>query len=136
MARELNPEPSGKIRNLSDLRGIKERVRTETALREDGYKACVTVHMGTCGIASGARDLMTALMDEIENSGRNDIRLTTSGCVGVCSREPVMTVEILDSEAVLYGDLDTESARAVFREHILEGRVVPQFVVSLGTGPA
>jgi NADP-reducing hydrogenase subunit HndB len=79
---------------------------------------------------------MTALMGELEASGRNDIRLTTSGCIGVCSREPVMTVEVLDSEPVLYGDLDTESARVVFREHILEGRVVPQFVVGLGTGSA
>ena len=122
-----------KIRTLKDLQRIKERVANETALREDGYRACVTVHMGTCGIASGSREVMAALMDELADSGRNDVRLTTSGCIGVCSHEPVMTVEVLDSEGVLYGDLEPDDARHVFREHILEGKVVPQFVVSLGT---
>jgi len=125
--------PRKKIRTLKDLQRIKERVTNETALREDGYRARVTVHMGTCGIASGAREVMAALMDELADSGRNDVRLTTSGCIGVCSHEPVMTVEVLDSEGVLYGDLEPDDARHVFREHILEGKVVPQFVVSLGT---
>ncbi len=133
---DRNVNPDKRIRSLKDLQTIKEKVMAETALREDGYRACVTVHMGTCGIASGSREVMSVLMDEIASSERSDIRLTTSGCIGVCSHEPVMTVDLLGGETVLYGDLDPEKARLVFREHILGGTVVPQFVVSLGAGSA
>ena len=129
-----NSSPAKKIRSLKDLQEIKEKVTAKTALREDGYHACITVHMGTCGIASGAREMMSVLMDELAASGKHDIRITTSGCIGVCSHEPVMTVEVLGSESVLYGDLDAEKARVVVREHLLDGRVVPQFVVTMGAG--
>ncbi|MBN2494129.1 MAG: (2Fe-2S) ferredoxin domain-containing protein [Deltaproteobacteria bacterium] len=123
-----------KITSVEKLRELKSRVKREISLREDGYQACVTVHMGTCGIASGAPEVLDAVLDELEFSGRTDIRVTTSGCIGVCSREPVMTVELLDEKKVLYGDLDPDKARQVFRDHVLEGKVVPRYVVTLGDG--
>ncbi|MEW6355914.1 MAG: (2Fe-2S) ferredoxin domain-containing protein [Planctomycetota bacterium] len=126
-------KPEKKIRSLGDLQAIKQKVKDENALREDGYKACVTIHMGTCGIASGAREILTALMDELAACGRHDVRITTSGCIGACSHEPVMTVEVLGAKPVLYGDLNPVAAGDVFREHVLGGRIVPQFVVTLGT---
>ena len=125
--------PVEKIRSTKDLRTIKEQVQAQTALRADRYRACVTVHMGTCGIASGAREVLGAVMDELEACGRTDVRVTTSGCIGACSHEPVMTVEVLDAEPVLYGMLDRESAGQVFREHVLQGKVAPQFAVTIGS---
>ncbi len=124
--------PVTRIRSLADLTAIKERTRAETALREDGFHVRCTVHMGTCGIASGARAVLAAAMEELAASGRLDIRVTTSGCIGACEHEPEMTVEVLNEEPVLYGDLDAEATRTVFREHVLGGKVVPGFVVSLG----
>ena len=82
-----------KIRSLQDILAIRDEAQKKAALREDGYRMCFTVHMGTCGIASGARDVVNALAEELEKSGRTDIRLTTSGCIGACEHEPVMTVE-------------------------------------------
>src|SRR5512135_2479147 len=99
-----------KIRSLSDLQQIKEKVLSETALRQDGYKVCITVHMGTCGISAGARDILAVVMDEMSAVNRRDIRVTTSGCVGVCAQEPVMTVEVLGTPPVLYGKLDASKA--------------------------
>ena len=125
--------PVTKIRSLADLTAIKERTQAETALREDGFHVRCTVHMGTCGIASGARAVLGAAMEELAASGRTDIRVTTSGCIGACEHEPEMTVEILDEEPVLYGDLDGDSTRQIFNEHVLGGRVVPGLVVSLGS---
>lgn len=125
--------PVTKIRSLADLTAIKERTQADTALREDGFHVRCTVHMGTCGIASGARAVLAAAMEELAASGRLDVRVTTSGCIGACEHEPEMTVEVLNEEPVLYGDLDAESARKVFQEHVLAGRVVPGLVVSLGS---
>jgi NADP-reducing hydrogenase subunit HndB len=121
-----------KIRGLKDLQAIKEKVQAQTVLRQDGYKACVTVHMGTCGISAGARDIMGALMDELATCRRRDVRITTSGCIGICIQEPVMTVEVLGSEPVIYGKLDTNKARLIFREHVLAGKAIPQLAIGSG----
>jgi len=64
-------------------------------LRDGDRRAKITVHMGTCGIASGAREVMESLMQAIEEANVSDVAVTTSGCMGLCSREPLVTVEIL-----------------------------------------
>lgn len=121
-----------KVKSLADLKAIKQRTQTDTALREDGYHVRVTVHMGTCGIASGSREVLTTAMEELSVSGRTDVRVTTSGCIGACEHEPEMTVEVIDEEPVLYGDLDAEKTRKVFEEHVMNGHIVPGLIVSLG----
>jgi NADP-reducing hydrogenase subunit HndB len=125
----------GKIRSLQDILAIKEEAQKKTALREDGYKMCFTVHMGTCGIASGAREVVNAVASELESTGRTDIRLTTSGCIGACEHEPVMTVEKLGAQPVLYGHLDAARAREVFRQ-TLAGKSTPAYMVYVGTEPS
>jgi NADP-reducing hydrogenase subunit HndB len=124
-----------KIRSLADILAIKEQAQKKTALREDGYKLCFTVHMGTCGIASGAREVVNAVAEELEKSGRTDIRLTTSGCIGACEHEPVMTVESLGAQPVLYGRLDAAKAREVFRQ-TLAGKSTPAYLVYVGQAPS
>jgi NADP-reducing hydrogenase subunit HndB len=118
---------------LDDLKKIKEEVRTSTALREGGYQAKITVHMGTCGIASGARKVMSALMDEITATGTKDIIVTTSGCAGLCSREPMATVEILGEAPVKYCDLNEEKIKEIFKEHVVGGKIVQQYALAIGS---
>ncbi len=124
---------SRKIRGPADLLAIKEKTQKENALRQDGYHAMVTVHMGTCGIASGSREVLSALISELAASERLDVRVTTSGCIGACEREPVMTVEVLDQPKVIYGDLNADKAREIWQKNIIEGKLVPQYVVSFGS---
>ncbi len=123
-----------KIRSLQDILAIREEAQRRTALREDGYRMCFTVHMGTCGIASGAREVVNAVAAELEASGRTDIRLTTSGCIGACEHEPVMTVEALGKEPVLYGHLDAKKARNVFKSAV-DGKAAQEYVVYIGSEP-
>ena len=125
-----------KIQTLQDLLNIREQVQRKTSLREDGYRACITVHMGTCGIASGAREVINAVADALAESGRTDVRLTNSGCIGACEFEPVMTVETLGSDPVLYGYLDAGKAKDIFRRHILEGQVASKHLVYVGKEPS
>ena len=118
---------------LEDLKKIKERVRSETTLREGQATAKVTVHMGTCGIASGARQVMEALMDEVTLANRKDLIITTSGCLGLCSEEPLVTVEILGQEPIRYHLMDKNKMRQVFRRHVLEGEIQEEFALARGT---
>lgn len=126
------PEATHKIRGLADLKAIKEKTQQQNALREDGYHVLATVHMGTCGIASGSRPVLAAMVEELTKSERLDVRVTTSGCIGDCEHEPMMTVEVLDQPKVTYGDLTPDKAREIFREHVVGGKLVPQYVISYG----
>jgi len=117
---------------IADLKKIKDKVHAETALREGDRRAKVTVHMGTCGIASGARDVLNSLMNEIAEAGVNDVVVTTSGCMGLCSREPLVTVEILGKDPIKYELMNANKMRQVFKKHILEGEVQTPFVLAKG----
>ena len=118
---------------LEDLAKIKEKVKTSTALREGGYKAKITVHMGTCGIASGARKVMQALMDEIARRDVKDVIVTTSGCAGLCSREPMATIELMGEAPVKYIDLDEEKTRKILVEHVMGGKIVEEYALAMGS---
>ena len=118
---------------IADLKKSKEKVHAETALRDGDKRAKVTVHMGTCGIASGAREVMDALMSEIDEAGVSDVIVTTSGCMGLCSREPLVTVEIIGKEPIKYELMNPNKMRQVFKRHVLEGEIQTPFVLARGS---
>ncbi len=118
---------------IEDLKRIKEEHQAMLNLREGGYRAKVTVHMGTCGIASGARKVMEAFLDEIKRNNVADIIVTTSGCAGLCSQEPMTTIELLNQAPVKYVHLDEEKTRRIFREHLMEGKIVEQYALAMGS---
>ncbi len=118
---------------IDDLEKISQRVKKATLLREGAGKAKITVHMGTCGIAAGARKIMNALLDEIEKRDMDDVILTNSGCAGLCSREPMITVELKDEAPVKYVDLTPEKTLRVLEEHVLGGNVVQEFALAKGS---
>jgi NADP-reducing hydrogenase subunit HndB len=118
---------------IEDLKKIKDRVHAETALRDGYNRVKVTVHMGTCGIASGAKDVMDALMREIEEAGVSDVMITTSGCMGLCSREPLVTVEIIGRDPIKYEYVNPNKMRQIFKKHVLEGEIQTPFVLARGT---
>ncbi len=116
-----------------DLNRIAEKMRHQTLLRDGAGRAKVTVHMGTCGISAGARKIMTTLLALIEKQQVSDVILTTSGCAGLCSREPMMTVELKGQAPVKYVDLDEEKTRTIFTDHVIGGKIVAEFALALGS---
>ena len=118
---------------VEDLKRIKESMKGTVNLRQGEYRVKVTVHMGTCGIAAGARTLMTALLDKLEKSGATDIILTSSGCAGLCNHEPMITVEVKDSAPVKYVNLDPDKVIRIFDEHVLAGHPVADYALSIGS---
>ncbi|MCL5422363.1 MAG: (2Fe-2S) ferredoxin domain-containing protein [Nitrospirae bacterium] len=121
---------------IEDLKKIKEDYKAMLTLREGGYRAKVTVHMGTCGIAAGARKVMEALLDEINTNNITDVIVTTSGCAGLCSKEPMATVEIINEAPVKYVQLNEEKIRKIFKEHVLNGQIVQDSALVMGSETA
>lgn len=118
--------------SAEDLDKIKESYKAVFTLREGGYRAKITVHMGTCGITAGARTVMETLLDEMHKEGVSDVIATTSGCAGLCSKEPMATVEIVGEPPVRYGELNAEKTIKIFREHVLKGSPVQEYALATG----
>lgn len=118
---------------IEDLQKIRDRTRRTTMLREGAARAKITVHMGTCGIAAGARTIMDTLMTLIEEEDVADVMITTSGCAGLCSREPMATVEMVDEAPVKYADLTPDKIRKIFKEHVSGGEIVTAYALALGS---
>ena len=116
-----------------DLDKIARRMRKAMSLREGAGRAKVTVHMGTCGIAAGARPIMSAAMACADKAEGDDLIVTASGCAGLCSNEPMMTVELVGEAPVKYIDLTAEKVERIFAEHVLGGQIVTEFALALGS---
>jgi len=118
---------------LEDLAEIREKARKATLLREGAARVKMTVHMGTCGIAAGARKIMEAALREVEDRDLHDVIVTTSGCAGLCSREPMATVEVVGEAPVKYVDLTEAKMKAIFAEHVLGGKIVEPCALAIGS---
>lgn len=118
---------------IEELRKGREEARSHIHLREGKFRGKVIVHLGTCGIAAGAREIVTAFLNEKENRKITNVLITTSGCAGLCSREPMATVELLDAAPVKYGSLTADKAVKIFEEHILGGKIVQEYAIGLGS---
>jgi len=116
-----------------DLEKITDRMKKMRVLREGTARARVIMHMGTCGIAAGARNVMNALLAELEEKDIKDVIVTTSGCAGLCSREPMATVEIMEAPPVKYVDLNAEKIKRILSEHVLGGKIVIEYALGLGS---
>ena len=121
----------GKIKT-EDLIKIKKHTLAKRELSKTGKKIRITVHMGTCGIASGAQKIMDVLTKEIEKRKQKNITIITSGCMGLCSREPLITVEIFGQEPIIYQYMDKEKMLEVFKKHILEGKILTDYALARG----
>ncbi len=115
------------------LHKMREDAKKGVYLREGNFHGKIIVHMGTCGIVAGARDVLAALMSARQKSGRTDIAITTSGCAGVCSMEPMITVQISDTAPVRYGKLDADKARKVFEQHVVGGQILAEYAFGVGS---
>jgi len=119
--------------NVSDLEKLRGDLKSERLVREGQARAQITIHMGTCGIAAGARKIMTALLSEIEKRGVRDLLVSTSGCAGLCSREPMATVQLPQQPPVKYVDLTEEKIVRILNDHILQGTVVNEYALAVGS---
>ncbi len=118
-----------KIRSIEDLNAIRDGAKKDLDLRVGAGEMQVTVHMGTCGIAAGARDVLLALVSALGAEGASKVLLKQSGCAGLCDREPMMTVVDKSGTEYRYCKLDGAKVREIVREHLLGGRPVADLLV-------
>ena len=121
-----------KVKSLEDLLKIKEKALKGMKTRETGKRGKITVAMGTCGIAAGAKETLRAIIDELDRRGVDDVVVVQSGCMGLCEYEPTVKVEIEGLDPVVYGPVKPEDVPRIVQSHILEKTIVEDLVVKRG----
>jgi len=116
---------------IEDLKQIKEKTAAEMALRQVPETARITVHIGDCGLAAGAREVLQSFMEELAKADRRDIRIFAADCPDPenCANEPKVTVRTGDDEPVIYESVTPEKAREIFAGHILGGQAVTGYIL-------
>ena len=113
---------------LEKLKNLREQYKKSLVIRkEEEGKDKIIVHMGTCGIAAGARDVMSAILEELSKKGAPEVIIIQSSCIGLCDREPIITVIRSGESPVRYYRMTPEKIRRVFREHLIGGKIVKEF---------
>jgi len=127
-----NDPKLGYIIMFNLARVISSRFHQMQQLKTTGLPYSITkiiVHMGTCGIAAGARGIMNALMDEMSKVDRKDILIESAGCIGKCEYEPIVTVEREGENPVRYKKMTPDAMHQVFQQHILKGEILRESVL-------
>jgi len=110
---------------LEDLRKMRGEKQKAMAMRDSSNKDVqVIVGMGTCGIAAGAKETFTALMDAITEKNLSNVLIRQTGCMGLCHSEPTVEVVVPGMPAVIYGNVDAATAREVVEKHIVGHQLI------------
>ena len=113
---------------LEDLAKIKAQMKDKVSLREGSGNVRVVVGMATCGIAAGARPVLSAFVEEVASAGLG-VTVSQTGCIGICQYEPVVEVFAQGKDKVTYVKMTPEKAKRVVREHLKDGRVVEEYTI-------
>ncbi len=119
------------MKSLAELKQLRDEISKQVDLRkdrEDGIR--IVVGMATCGIAAGARPVMSALLEEVSKRGLSDVTVTQTGCIGMCRLEPIVEVLMPGQEKVTYVKVTEEKVARIVAEHIINKQPVAEYTVS------
>lgn len=116
------------MKTVEDLKRLREELKSQVRLRHDGGIQII-VGMGTCGIAAGAREVMTAVLDEIAKRKLSDVLVRQTGCIGMCEKEVLLDIVRPGEPRITYGKVKPEHVSKLVAEHVVNGRIVEELVV-------
>ena len=115
------------MKTLEDLKRLRDEVQSRTSLRHEAATQII-VGMGTCGIAAGAREVMSAILDEIAKRKLEDVVVRQTGCIGMCEKEVLVDVVRRGEPRITYGNVTTDAIASIISEHVINGRIVEKYV--------
>lgn len=120
------------MKSIAEINAIKERMQKNLGARDaqSADDTRIVVGMATCGIAAGARPVLNAFAEEVAKRNLKNVKVTQTGCLGMCKLEPLVQVYVPGQEVVTYVKLDAEAAKAIVNDHIVNGNVVAKYTVS------
>ncbi len=118
------------MKSLAELSAIRDKMKSKVALREETGETRIVVGMATCGIAAGARPVLSAFVEEVDKAGLNGkVAVTQTGCIGICRYEPIVEVYRSGEEKVTYIKMTADKAKEVMEKHIKGGKPVVEYTI-------
>ena len=121
------------MKSIADIKKIRDEMQSRVFVRDnadENNEIRVVVGMATCGISAGARPVFNALVDEVAVRNLKNVKVTRSGCIGMCKLEPIVEVFVPGQEKVTYVHMDAEKAKNVVVNHIVNGTPVKEYMVT------
>src|SRR5690349_11067659 len=118
------------VKSLEELKRLKEQALEKRNVKMAAGTAQVTVAMGTCGIAAGARETMKAVLDVIEADSLSGVIVKQTGCIGLCEMEPIVMVEAGSAPKVTYGKVTADKAQRIMKEHVVGGHAITEWTIN------
>lgn len=116
------------MKSLADLQALREKLKADIKLRRN-EGIVVVVGMGTCGIAAGAREVMSAILEELAVRKLVDVQVRQTGCIGMCEKEVLVDVIRPNEPRITYGKVKPEDVKKIIADHVVNGRIVEELVV-------
>ena len=118
------------MKSLAELAAIRDKMKDKVVIREGSSQTRVVVGMATCGIAAGARPVLTAFVEKINEAGlAANVTVTQTGCIGICQYEPVVEIYEAGKEKVTYVKMSPEKAAEVVEKHLKGGKVTEEYTI-------
>ena len=117
------------MKSIADLEKIRQKTLNAVNLRRESEGIRVAVGMATCGIAAGARPVMTAMIDEIGKRNMLNVVVAQTGCIGMCRYEPIVEVTVPGQDKVTYINVKPEMVARIVAEHIVNGNPVVEYTI-------
>lgn len=117
------------MKSLDELKKIREASLANMEMRNTNKDVRIVVGMATCGIAAGARPVLNAIIEEIGKRNLLNVQVVQTGCIGMCTFEPIVEVIKGDSEKVTYVNVDPEKAKRIIAEHIVNNKIIKEYTI-------
>lgn len=117
------------VKSLEELKRVREEALAKRSAKATSGQIQITVGMGTCGIAAGARETMKAILEVIETEQLSGIVVKQTGCIGLCEWEPIVEVVVGEAPKVTYGKVSAARAKQIMKQHVMGEKVIPEYVI-------
>lgn len=120
------------IKSLDELKALRDKYKGNVDMRssiDEENKIRIAVGMATCGIASGSRETINAVVEEVKAQGLTNISVVQTGCLGYCYAEPVVEISMPGKEPVLYGNINAARAKEIVDRHLKKGETIADWVI-------
>lgn len=118
------------MKSLAELAKLREQALSQIHMRNDDQEGVrIVVGMATCGIAAGARPVLSAFLEEVNKRKLENVAVVQTGCIGLCRLEPIVEVYLPGQEKVTYGKVTPEQVAKIVADHVVNGKVVKEYTI-------
>lgn len=120
------------MKTIADIQAIRDKMKSQIVVRDKdtNNETRIIVGMATCGISAGARPVFNTLMDEVANRQLKNVKVVRTGCLGMCTLEPIVEVLEPGKDKVTYCRVTPAKAKEIIDRHIVGGNICTQYLIN------